>query len=683
MSLVTSATINSDHSRKSWWRAALAGLAVLILIFILVVLFFPWDWLRGPLNRYVSERTGRTFEITRHLDVKLGRTVTVLAEGVEFANPSWARDPFLVKAESAEFDIRLWPLLSGQVVLPRISLKQPLLGLQIMPDGRRTWALGKNTSDMATVPVIDQLLVDQGVLNYVAEAQGADIKTEFGITGDAPPENQANPDSPALPLSFKAKGSWQKESFVAEGRTGSVLQLSGAQSSPFPVEVKASAGRTSLQAKGSIGNLAALDGLDVNFDLKGRTLADLYTLLKVVLPDTPPYALRGHLGKQGKVWKVGAIKGQLGKSDLSGDLAYDTSGALSLLSGKLQSKSLDFDDLGPLIGVPTGASGTTTKTVAKSASSSSAKQVQVAGKVLPTAALDFDRLKTMNADVWFKAVQIKNARAFPLERIDTHINLTGGVLQLDPLDMGLAGGRLAGLIRVDANSKPVAVQAKLEARTLQLNRLFPRIERTEGSLGKLNGRIDLAGRGNSGAQVLGTSSGTVALLMGKGELSNILLEFMGLDGGEIIKFLATGDRNVRLRCAAAAFDVKQGLMTSRAILLDTSDTVINGNGQISLTNETLNLILYPQPKDGSILSLRSPLKIGGTFAKPSAGPDKAALAGRAGIALLLGAINPLLALAATIETGPGKDADCERVLAQASPVKPPEKPGPSTARPAK
>ena len=683
MSPVTPAISNFNRILKPWWRAALTALGVLVLILVLVVLFFPWNLLRGPVNRYVSERTGRTFEITRHLDVKLGRTVTVVAEGVEFANPPWARDPFLVKAESAEFDIRLWPLLRGQVVLPRISLKQPLLGLQITPDGRRTWALGKDTSDTATVPVIDQLLVDQGVLNYLAQAQGADIKAEFGITGDVPRENQAKPDAPALPLSFKAKGSWQKESFAAEGRTGSVLQLSGAQSSPFPVEVKASAGRTSLQAKGSIGNLAALDGLDVNFDLKGRTLADLYTLLKVVLPDTPPYVLRGHLGKQGKVWKVGAIKGQLGESDLSGDLAYDTSGALSLLSGKLQSKSLNFDDLGPLIGVPTGASGATTKTVVKSASSSSAKQVQVAGKVLPTAVLDFDRLKTMNADVWFKAVQIRNARAFPLERIDTHINLQGGVLQLDPLDMGLAGGRLAGLIRVDANRKPVAVQARLEARTLQLSRLFPRIERTEGSLGKLNGRIDLAGRGNSGAQVLGTSSGTVALLMGKGELSNILLEFMGLDGGEIIKFLATGDRNVRLRCAAAAFDVKQGLMTSRAILLDTSDTVINGNGQISLANETLDLILYPQPKDGSILSLRSPLKIGGTFAKPSAGPDKAALAGRAGIALLLGAINPLLALAATIETGPGKDADCERVLAQASPVKPPEKPGAATTSPAK
>lgn len=656
------------------WARIAAVIAVVLLALVLLVVFFPWDWLRGPLNRYVSEQSGRKFEITRKLDVKLGRTTRVFANGVEFANPDWARDPYLVKAESAEFEIKLWPLLRGRVELPLISLQQPVFGLQIQPDGRRTWALGKDTTDAGTVPVIDALVVDQGRLNYLAEAQGADIKTEFAIAGAA--AGQAD-----MPLSYKARGTWKKEAFAAEGRTGNVLQLSQTKANPFPVELKASAGRTSLQAKGSIGNLGALDGLNASFDLKGQTLADLYKLLGVVLPDTRPYALRGRLSKQGAVWKVAAIQGRLGQSDIAGNLSYDNAGPLALLSGRVESKSLDFVDLGPLVGVPADASGTTTKTVSKTGTSSAPKQVQARGKVLPSATLDLARLKTMNADVYYKVSEVKNAKGLPLERIDTRILLKQGVLQLDPLDLGVAGGRLAGLLRIDATAQPAVVQVKLDARLLQLNQLFPKIPRTEGSLGKLNGRIDLSGRGNAIAQVLGSSSGSMALLMGKGEISNILLEFMGLDGGEIIKFLAGGDRNVRLRCAAAAFDVKQGLMSSRAIVLDTSDTLINGNGQISLANETLDLVLYPQPKDFSILSLRSPLRITGTFAQPSAFPDKAALAGRAGAALLLGAINPLLALAATLETGPGKDADCERVLARASPVKPPEKPGaPSAAK---
>ena len=217
---------------------------------------------------------------------------------------------------------------------------------------------------------------------------------------------------------------------------------------------------------------------------------------------------------------------------------------------------------------------------------------------------------------------------------------------------------------MDANVSPAAINTRLDVRALQLNQLFPTVKTTKTGLGKVSGQFDLKGRGNSVAQMLGSASGDVAILMGKGEISNILLEFMGLDGGEVIKFLMSGDRNVQLRCAAAAFDVKNGLMTSRAIVLDTSDTVITGQGNISLANETLDIVLKPQPKDMSILSLRSPLKIGGTFADMSAGPDKAALTGRVGLALVLAAINPLLALAATIETGPGEDADCAAVLSQ-------------------
>ena len=661
--------------RASKWRMAIAGVLVLLLALALLVAFFPWNLLREPINRYVSDKTGRKFEITRRLDVNLGRTITVTADGIEFANPSWAREPYLVKADSAVMAVRFWPLLAGKVELPRVSLTQPVFGLQILRDGRRTWALGKDTSDPGTVPVIDQLVVDRGVLNYLAEAQGADITTEFAIAADAGPAGGSAALQSTMPLSYKARGSWKKEPFTAEGRTGSVLQLSDARAEPFPIEVQARAGRTSLQAKGTIGNLAALDGLDANIDLKGQTLADLYKLLGVVLPDTPAYALRGHLGKQGAVWKVSGMQGRLGKSDLSGELSYDKTGDIAMLSGKVQSKSLDFEDLGPLVGVAPGDSGTTTKTIAKGQSSSAAKQVQAAGRVLPSATLDLERLKTMNADVRYKVVELKNVKGLPLERIDAHIRLKDGVLDLDPLDLGVAGGRLVGLIRIDSSTKPAGVQARLDAKLLQLNQLFPTMERTKNSFGKLNGRIDLSGRGTSTAQVLGSSSGTVALLMGKGEVSNILLEIMGLDGGEVIKFLMGGDKNANLRCAAAAFDVKQGLMSSRAILLDTSDTVITGTGRINLADETLDLVLSPQPKDRSILSFRSPLKITGTFSDPAAGPDKGALAGRVGIALALGALNPLLALAATFESGPGKDADCEAVLAQASTVKPPDKPG--------
>ena len=652
------------------------GTAAFIALVTLVIFFFPWDAMRGPINRYVSGQLGRRFEITQHLAVHLqpypwGRT-TVRAEGIEFANPEWAHEPYLVKAAAAEFEIKLWPLLFGKVNLPRVSLIKPLIGLQIEPDGRRTWALARDTSDVGATPTIGALVVDQGTVKYSAKAQGADIMALFSLASEADvlaasgkqgtSAQGTAPTSVSLPLTYQAAGRWKNEPFKASGRAGGVLQLSQNLKESFPLEINAVAGKTTLKAKGSIENLQALSGLDASFDIRGNNLEELYKLLGVVLPSTPPYKLSGKLQKHGQVWAASQLSGMLGSSDLAGNLSFDTSGETPLLTGKVQSKLLDFVDLRPVIGLPAAS-----KPVAVVAAAPADRQARSAPrKVLPTATLDLARLQAMNADVTYSAADIRHVDQLPLDKGSVHVKLTNGVLQLAPVALGVAGGTLAGRITVNTNTAPASFETKLDVAAVQLNKLFPTINTTKSSLGKISGQIALKGRGNSAALMLGSASGDVAVLMGKGEISNILLEFVGLDGGEVIKFLLRGDRNVGLRCAAAAFEVKQGLMSSKTIVLDTTDTVINGSGTISLANETLDITLNPEPKDRSILSLRSPLKISGSFAAPSAGPDKAALAGRAGLAVALGLINPLLALAATVETGPGQDADCRQVLALAA-----------------
>jgi uncharacterized protein involved in outer membrane biogenesis len=666
---MTGAAAVSNARREPWWAWALGILVALALALVLLVVFFPWDLLRAPLNRYVSDKTGRHFEITRKLDVKLGRTTRVYADGIVFANPDWAVDRHLVKADAAMIELRLWPLLwRRQLVLPLVELTRPQLGLQIEPDGRRTWALGRDTGSPANVPDIGVLMVDQGSMHFVAPGKGADIHTEFAI------ERSAAGGNGALPLRFAAKGRWQKESFSAQGRTGHVLVLAEPLRNPFPLEIEATAGGTRLNVIGQVASLATLDGANARFKLQGRDLGDLYKLLGVVLPATPRYTVAGLVSKQGEVWKMRQIDGLLGHSDVRGALDFDRTGPVPRLTGQLQSKALDFDDLAPLVGMPEQPRSATAQPrpvkseadVRALARERAARAQRAGGRVLPATALDLSRLKAMNADVHYSAARITHAHQLPLERAALQVKLQGGVLRMEQMDLGVAGGRVTGSIVIDGKSSPAAVQARLDARSMELNKLFPGSEITRSSFGKIQGSIDLTARGNSVARMLAAADGKVALLMGRGQISNLLLEFAGLDGAEIIKFLLGGDRTVRLRCAATAFDVQRGLMTSRALVLDTSDTVVYGSGTVNLADETLDLVLRPAPKDTSILSLRSPLKVTGRLGAPKAGPDKAALALRGGLALALGLINPLLALAATIETGPGVDADCAAALRDAA-----------------
>jgi uncharacterized protein involved in outer membrane biogenesis len=654
-------------------RIAAISFGVLVLALVLLVMFFPWDLLRGPLNRYVSEKTGRHFAITRKLDVKLGRTTRVIADGIEFANPSWARDPYLVRAEGAEVEVNLLPLLHRRIELPLVSLHKPQLGLQVEPDGRRTWAFGKDTKDKRNVPVIGSMVIDNGALHFVAAEHGADIRAEFGLEksafGGQPGAARDAGKADNLPLSFRAEGQWKQQPFKAEGRGGNVMQLNGPLPQPFPATFKVNAGRTSLQAEGTVASLATMDGLNVNVLMQGQNLADLYHLAGVVLPETPRYNVRLHLDKQGEVWHATQINGKLGNSDLEGQLDFDASKDVPLLTGNVKSKALDFDDLAPLVGLPeqprSAAAQPGAGSVPVQAKAPAAKR-DPAHKVLPTATLDTKRLKAMNADVRYAAARITHVREIPLERASVHVVMQGGVLDLQQLDLGVAGGRIAGRMRFDGNKEPALAQAKLDVRSLELARLFPGTKFARASFGKIHGDIDLTGRGNSAATMLGTSSGNVALLMGQGQISNLIMELVGLDIGEALKFYFEGDQQIGIRCAAAAFDVNKGLMSSRALMFDTTDTVVYGDGRLSLAQESMDMVFRPYPKDKSILALRSPLRVGGTFFAPKAGVDKGALAARAGAALALGAINPLLALAATVETGPGKDANCGAVLREAA-----------------
>ncbi len=665
----TASAATPAGSRPRLWRNIGIGVATFVALLVVLVLFFPWDLLRGPINRYVSEKTGRTFEITERLEVHPGRTTGIILHGVRFANPDWARDPQLIEADRIELDVSFMPLLRGKLVLPRLHLFNPRVAMQLEPDGRRSWAFGKDTGDKSTVPDIGVIRVDAGELKYLASEQGADIKLNFDYDQSA---------TGNMPLKYAATGTWKKQAFKADGRAGDVMQLNEAGAPPFPVIVNAQAGKTSLKADGTVARIADFDGVDATVEMRGASLGDLYGLIGVALPQTSPYALKGRLQKQADLWAVNGMQGKLGSSDLSGDLSFDSGPDVPVMKGKLQSKILDMDDLGPLIGLAprtTKIPESADAPVVASAAKPEVKQQPVkqtaavtAGgaprKVLPTAPLDAQRLRAMNADISYSAATIRHLQEVPLEKGTVRVLLQDSVLNLDPLDLTVAGGTVKGKIRIDGKAMPADVHAALDVRSMRLNKLFPTVEKMDSSLGAVSGGIDLRGRGNSVAQWLGSSSGNIQAVTGRGQLSNLLLEILGLDGGEIIKFFVEGDRNVRLRCAVADFDVKQGQAGVRTFVVDTTDTVVNGEGSINLTDETLALVLRPKPKDASILSLRSPLKISGSFSTPSAFPDKAALAGRAGLAIALGVINPLLALAATIETGPGEDTDCAGLLTQ-------------------
>ena len=631
--------------RRKPSRRAVEIAALLFAALVVLILLFDWNWFKRPLERVVEARTGRTFKIDGDLDVDLGRVTRVRMDKLRFGNAAWSNEPTMASADRAQVDFELWPLVSRrQARIPWIRLSAPRVLLETGPKGAGNWVFGDRTGE-STVQ-FERIWIDDGRLQFFDAAK----KTDIDISVNSAKSDGGNT---APPIDISGKGRWTGNAFKLSGRAESPLALADSNE-PYRIDLRASAGPTTAHARGTLTDPFKFRDFDLRLALAGQNLEDLFPLIGVATPATPPYRFDGRLTRKDTTWHYDNFNGVVGDSDLDGSAAVTVGRERPLLVADLVSKRLDFDDLAGFVGAPPQAGGgeaTNPELEAQAAA------LAASPRLLPDTPYNLAKLRSMDADVRWKAHRI-NAPKLPIDDMDAHLKLDAGVLQLVPLNFGVASGDIRSTIRMDAREKVIRTNARISARRLDLSKLFPDVKLTRDAVGRVGGDIALSGTGNSIAAMLGSADGDIALGMGRGQISNLLMELAGIDIAEALKFLVTKDRTVPIRCAFGDFSVDDGLMQSRALAFDTADTIIVGNGRISLKDETLDLELRPRPKDRSILALRSPLVVGGSFKDPSFHPDLKRLGLRGAVAIALGSIAPPAALLATLELGPGKDSNC-------------------------
>lgn len=637
------------NSRVLKWLAALVSV---VAVLALVLVMLGWNWLRGPLERFVTQQTGRALSIQGDLTVQMGWPRPVLrAKTVTFANPAWAQQPLMLSAESVAMTVDMAQLLRQKVSFPSVKLAGATVFLEQASEGRKSWLLDKTQQDAGSAVHIDRLEIDHGTLGYDDVIRRTSLRAELSTQGDT--VEPAAGDR----LVLTAKGQYQGQLFKATAQGGPVLALLD-EHTAYPLTVEASFGNTRVMAKGTVTSLLKIDAADLQLVLRGNNLADLFPLLGMALPATPAYTTEGRLVHDAKVWRYDQFSGRVGASDIAGSLEVATVSDTPFLSGDLNSKLLDMDDLGLVVGLRPGS-------VAQAVTSPAAGE-----RVLPDLPFNASRWRSVNADVKWRAQRIVRAKSLPLENLVTHLRLQDAVLTLAPLDFGIAGGHLTASITLDGRESPIQAQARVRAKKIGFAQMFPAAVLDKSSLGQINGEFNLSGQGNSVGQMLASANGKLGLVLTGGEISKLMVEKAGLHLWEIFALNLTGDRAIQLRCAVADFEVKSGLMQTNALVFDTEITTILGTGSVDLKREQLNLTLKQSTKNTSPLALRSPIHVGGSFANPTVQVDKGRMAARAVGAVALGLVNPLLALIPLIDAGSGQDSDCGALVreAKATPI---------------
>jgi AsmA protein len=607
-----------------------AGLVLALLVALALFIAFGLHLLKGPITRAVGEATGRELVIDGDLRVAWSLThPRFRAERITFANADWAQEEFLFAADAVEAEVRLLPLLSGRVVVPQVHLEGAQVNLELDQQGRKNWVL--DSQDEAQKKEsrvhIERLTLDRGHLNYADAARDIDIQADLNTDGTG--------------VVFATSGTYQGLELSASGHTGEVLSLRD-QENPFPVKAEATIGETRLALDGSITGLLGLERIDTRVRLGGRSMSELYDIINVALPQTPAYSTEGRLVREGSVVRYENFTGKVGQSDLSGTIEVDTGGERPFMKGELQSKVLDLSDLGVVVGT---------------------EEPREKG-VLPDSPFDPARWDSVDADVRIKAGTIRRPKQLPLQDLSARIQMKDRVLTLNPLEFGIAGGKLAGPVVLDGSKDTIRAELKMRVQKLQLAQLFPTLEQNKTSVGDIGGLVELAGSGNSVARMLASANGKIGVFMDGGEISRFMMELVALDIWDVARLKLTGDKQIPIRCAIADFSVKDGMASTNAFVFDTSVVLIEGGGAINLKTEEMDITLNPKPKDSSLASLNSPLYLRGTFSDPKPSPDAGKLAAKGLGAVLLGVINPLLAVLPLFQESKGKDSPCGQLIAE-------------------
>lgn len=632
-----------------WTGAAFGVLATALVLFLT---FADWNALRGPIGRMASAATGREIVIAGDLDVNpWSWTPDFAVHDLRIGNPAQFRERgrFAV-VRQGRASVRLMPLLLGRLDFVRIDLRGADIWLYRNEEAVSNWAPSRAANGRQfNLPAIREFSLRDGHVRLIDEKRNMTLDAAFTT------EESADPHDPGR-FQLNGEGRINNRPFSLE-LTGAPL-LNVRRDRPYPFVADVRAGGTRIEADGSIQRPFNFNVWQADVRASGPDLADLYHLIGIALPNTPPYSLTGQVTRQGRRFGMPRVAGRVGDSDLRGSwTAGPQRGGRLLFEGDFRTNDLDFDDLLAVLGAPPDTGETASSEQRQMAASLAAQ-----GRLLPDAPLDISRVRNMDAQVSYRATRVRSER-LPVRALALDIDLEDGLLRLDPMSWDLTQGRINGAVSINARPDVPRVDLDVRLSGARLESIF-RVGGGQPLTGALNGRAQLTGYGRSVRDVAANADGQITLATPSGEIREAFAELTGINVARGLGLLLTEDQSkIGVRCAVASFRVNNGVARTQTMVFDTETMLIEGSGTISLRDEALDLEIEGEPKEPRLIRVAAPISLEGRLRSPRVGVEVEDAADQGLAAALATIAAPLAAVLPFIDPGLAEDENCAALLA--------------------
>ncbi len=607
-------------------RMAKIGAALLALLVVALGV-----WLATfDVNRYkpeilaaVKQSTGRELVLEGPLRLRLLPQLALRVKGAAFANAPWGSRPEMIRVEDFAIRVALVPLLRGRLVVRRVELDGADVLLERNAEGRGNWQLdlrkpaapepaggqrapaGPEPSRGMPTPHLEELLVRHAKVAYhdARSGQNARLSLEhLRVTTD-------DPGAP-LDLGLDLAGAVNDVRFSLAGRVGALEKLTPAAGEPYPVDLTLRLGEAlSAHVKGGLREPLLGRGISLQFQLDSGDLARVGRAFGREIPLAGPLELSGDLAdREPRHYRVNDLSLRLAAGDVAGKIDADLRGARPALALDLSSHAFDPAKL------------RTTSGSGRPSEDKGAGKEKKERRLIPEAPLPFDALRRApDTDLRWRVERL-TAGGATLSRVDVTARLRDGTLSLQPVGAELAGGRLDGDVALAAAQKTTAL--RLEAKQISLGDLLRALGAGDSlERGPTDLSLDLRGSGDTLRAVAADASGRLVLHARDASLDSRLLDRLGPAAAEVLRRLLGGEDRIPLRCGITRFDVRDGIATSRVLLLDAPRLGLVGSGTIDLGREKPDLQLWARTHTGAAEASVVRIRVAGSLGRPRFEPD--------------------------------------------------------------
>ncbi len=609
----------------------IAALLVVIIVAIIAIPFFvPLDAIRDRIIAEVKSATGRDLAIDGPVNLSVFPAAAVELSEVSLSNAPGSDRPDMVTLGQLDVEVALLPLLSEEIVIKRLILREPVIALEIDESGRGNWVFDAPQTGAAATPApggsqtatgsgeglglsdlrLGEVGVIDGTISFVDRSTGQSFEaTSLGL--DIQLESLDSPLGLTGSLDFQDR----RIEFALGADRPRTLVVGGESS----LTASVSADALDLDFGGSLTS-ADTPRLQGQLSLSIPSIGAMADWFAVTLPEggLPVDALTLQSEVIAGPTSIGLQTATLAVDDLaaSGDLELTLNPARPLVFGRLAVDQLNLDPfLGPAEGAAEGDSPQT-----ETADGSGGWSEEP---------IDFSPLMLVDTDlvVASEGVTLRGVEAGPSVLT---INLKDGVLDFDLARTALFGGHVALQLGTNAAARTPTVEIGIQVDEVQAEPVLTNLADFERLTGATNAQIALTSAGTTQRALVEALDGTADVTFRDGSIKGINLAAMVRNVATAFTDPTAGEaRSTDFAELGASFQIADGIARSQDIRLLAPLLRIEGAGRVSLPPRTQSVRLVPrlvadsEGQGGSLenTGLSVPVIIEGTFDNPTFRPD--------------------------------------------------------------